>query len=38
VMARRDAVVKILQQEMKDRGEAAVLYDLQPPGDEVGDW
>lgn len=38
VMARRDEIVKIIQQEIKDRGEASVLYDLQPPGDEVGDW
>lgn len=38
VMARRDEIVKIIQQEIAARGEAAVLYDLQPPGDEVGDW
>jgi hypothetical protein len=38
VMGRRDEVVKIIQQEINARGEEAVLYDLQPPGDECGDW
>lgn len=38
VMARRDEIVKILRQQIEQRGEAAVLYQLQPPGDEMGDW